>query len=123
MWVGNGGAWISWEVPEAVSDDWLRRYYGPLTPVLDADGHLVPEMAKLAAVEAIMAEHWDWKSGRMLHAAIRRALDGEGGTNTSDLLAQAWDDGRGLGLRQADYEYGVSVRMPDLSNPYRQATA
>lgn len=48
MWVGNGGAWISWEEPEAVSDDWLRRYYGPLTPVLDADGHLVPEMAKLA---------------------------------------------------------------------------
>ena len=48
IWVGNGGAWISWEEPEAVSDDWLRRYYGPLTPVLDADGHLVPEMAKLA---------------------------------------------------------------------------
>ena len=81
IWVGNGGAWISWEEPEAVSDDWLRRYYGPLTPVLDADGHLVPE-----------------------------------------LLAKAWAEGRDLGLRQADYEYGVSIRMPDLSNPYRQAT-
>lgn len=35
-------------VPEAVSDDRLHRDYGPLTPVLDTDGHLVPEMAKLA---------------------------------------------------------------------------
>ena len=50
MWVGNGGAWISWEEPEAVSDDWLRRYYGPLTPVLDADGHPVPEL---------LADVWD----------------------------------------------------------------
>ncbi len=48
IWVGNGDAWISWSEPEAVSDGWLHRYYGPLTPVLDADGHLVPEMAKLA---------------------------------------------------------------------------
>ena len=56
IWVGNGGAWISWEEPEAVSDDWLRRYYGPLTPVLDADGHLVPEL---------LAQAWDegWDVG------------------------------------------------------------
>ena len=48
LWVGNGGAWISWEEPEAVSDDWLHRYYGPLTPVLDADGHPVPELLATA---------------------------------------------------------------------------
>ena len=120
MWVGNGGAWISWEEPEAVSDDWLRRYYGPLTPVLDADGHLVPEMAKLAAVEAIMAEHWDWKSGRMLHAAIRRALDGEGGTNTSDLLAKAWDEGWDVGWDE-HANFASHGELGSTRNPYRQA--
>ena len=61
MWVGNGGAWISWEEPEAVSDDWLRRYYGPLTPVLDADGHPVSEL---------LAKAWDegWDVGWDEHA-------------------------------------------------------
>ena len=38
-----------------------------------------------------------------------------------ELLVKAWDEGRDLGLRQADYEYGVSLGMPDLSNPYRKA--
>lgn len=37
-----------------------------------------------------------------------------------DLLAQAWEEGRQLGLKQADYEFGVAFSMPDLTNPYRQ---
>ena len=36
-----------------------------------------------------------------------------------DLLAEAWDEGRALGLRQCDYEYGAALNMPDLRNPYR----
>ena len=36
------------------------------------------------------------------------------------LLAQAWDEGRRLGLKQADYEFGAALSMPDLTNPYRQ---
>lgn len=36
------------------------------------------------------------------------------------LLAQAWDEGRQLGLKQADYEFGVALSMPDLTNPYRE---
>ena len=35
------------------------------------------------------------------------------------LLAAAWEEGRTLGLRQCDYEYGAAVNMPDLANPYR----
>ena len=34
--------------------------------------------------------------------------------------AAAWDEGRRLGLRQADYEMGAALNMPDLTNPYRQ---
>ena len=37
-----------------------------------------------------------------------------------DLLAAAFDEGRRLGLHQADYEMGAALNMPDLSNPYRQ---
>lgn len=38
---------------------------------------------RVAAVEAVLAEHWDWKAGRSLHAAVTAALatterDGEG---------------------------------------------
>ena len=36
------------------------------------------------------------------------------------LAARAWDEGRRLGLRQADYEMGAALNMPDLTNPYRQ---
>jgi len=36
-----------------------------------------------------------------------------------DLLADAHDEGRDLGLRQCDYEYGAALSMPDLRNPYR----
>ena len=37
-----------------------------------------------------------------------------------DLLADAWDEGRKVGLRQADWEYGVTPDpMPELANPYR----
>ena len=36
------------------------------------------------------------------------------------LLAQAWDEGRRIGLTQADYEYGHRLTMPNLTNPYRQ---
>ena len=36
------------------------------------------------------------------------------------LLAQAWDEGRQLGLKQADFEFGAALSMPDLTNPYRQ---
>ena len=36
------------------------------------------------------------------------------------LLAQAWDEGRRIGLMQADYEYGHRLTMPNLTNPYRQ---
>lgn len=35
-----------------------------------------------------------------------------------DLLAQAWDEGRRIGLTQADY--GHRLTMPNLTNPYRQ---
>ena len=38
----------------------------------------------------------------------------------SDLFAQAWDEGRRIGLTQADYEYGHRLTMPNLTNPYRQ---
>ena len=34
--------------------------------------------------------------------------------------AAAFDEGRRLGLRQADYEMGAALNMPDLTNPYRQ---
>ena len=34
--------------------------------------------------------------------------------------AAAWDEGHRLGLRQADYEMGAALNMPDLTNPYRQ---
>ena len=34
--------------------------------------------------------------------------------------AAAFDEGRRLGLRQADYEMGAALNMPDLANPYRQ---
>ena len=80
MWVGNGGAWISWEEPEAVSDDWLRRYYGPLTPVLDADGHLVPEL---------LAQAWDegWDEGWLDH--IARVEVGSELTDTPNPYRQA----------------------------------
>ena len=37
-----------------------------------------------------------------------------------DMLAQAWDEGRRIGLTQADYEYGRRLTMPNLTNPYRQ---
>ena len=37
-----------------------------------------------------------------------------------DLLAQAWGEGRQLGLKQADFEFGAALSMPDLTNPYRQ---
>ena len=37
-----------------------------------------------------------------------------------DMLAQAWDEGRRIGLTQADYEYGHRLTMPNLTNPYRQ---
>ena len=37
-----------------------------------------------------------------------------------DLLAQAWDEGRRIGLTQADYEYGHRLTMPNLTNPYRK---
>ena len=37
-----------------------------------------------------------------------------------DLLAGAWDEGQKVGLRQADWEYGVTPDpMPELANPYR----
>ena len=70
IWVANGGAWISWEEPEAVSDDWLRRYYGPLTPVRDADGHLVPD-ADGHLVPELLAQAWDegWDEGWLDHIA------------------------------------------------------
>lgn len=34
----------------------------------------------VARVEAVLEEHWDWKAGRALHAAVRAALatGGEG---------------------------------------------
>ena len=47
-------------------------------------------------------------AGQALHAVL------------PDLLAQAWDEGRQLGLKQADYEFGAALSMPDLTNPYRQ---
>ena len=37
-----------------------------------------------------------------------------------DQLAQAWDEGRRIGLTQADYEYGHRLTMPNLTNPYRK---
>ena len=37
-----------------------------------------------------------------------------------NLLAQAWDEGRRIGLTQADYEYGHRLTMPNLTNPYRK---
>ena len=36
--------------------------------------------------------------------------------------AAAFDEGRRLGLRQADYEMGAALNMPDLTNPYRQGS-
>lgn len=33
--------------------------------------------AQVAAVRDVLAEHWDWKAGRVLHAAVLAALDGE----------------------------------------------
>ena len=35
-----------------------------------------------------------------------------------DLLARAWDEGRRIGLTQADY--GHRLTMPNLTNPYRK---
>ena len=40
--------------------------------------------------------------------------------DTLALLAGAWDEGQKVGLRQADWEYGVTPNpMPELANPYR----
>ena len=47
-------------------------------------------------------------AGQALHAVL------------PDLLAQAWEEGRRIGLTQADYEYGHRLTMPNLTNPYRQ---
>ena len=33
--------------------------------------------AAIARVNAVLAQHWDWKAGRALAFAIRAALDGE----------------------------------------------
>ena len=35
---------------------------------------LAVERAKVARVEAVLKEHWDWKAGRSLHAAVAIAL-------------------------------------------------
>ena len=37
-----------------------------------------------------------------------------------DLHAQAWDEGRRIGLTQADYEYGHRLTMPNIANPYQK---
>ena len=54
--------------------------------------------------------------GRDVDAALAAVLP--------DLLAAAWDEGRKVGLRQADWEYGVTPDpMPELANPYRTERA
>lgn len=37
-----------------------------------------------------------------------------------DKLAEAWDEGRKLGLQMADWENGARVNIPCLANPYRK---
>ena len=74
------------------------------------------------ALAAVDAPHHGYQvtrgnvDGRDVDAALSAALP--------DLLAGAWDEGRKVGLRQADWEYGVTpYPMPELANPYRTERA
>ncbi len=61
-----------------------------------------------------------WGRGHTETASLRIAVDAALAAVLPDLLAVAWDEGRKLGIRQADWEYGVTPDpMPDLANPYR----
>lgn len=95
------------------------------------------ERANMAAHDALAAVLPD-----LLAAANARAEDAEAkarrfanllGNNAKALndtlpaevlrqKAAAFDEGRRLGLRQADYEMGAALNMPNLANPYQQDT-
>ena len=83
---------------------------------IDARDALITDIAKIAAsaeakvraVEAVASEHWDWKAGRSLHAAIRAAL-------TPEPTVQAFpqDDG----LTECPECEGTGELTADLSTP------
>ena len=64
------------------------------------------------------------KLGQLMYLSAVERLDNTLAAVLPDLLADAWDEGRKLGLRQADWEYNVTPDpMPELANPYRPETA
>lgn len=58
---------------EAERDRW-KAAWEMADPLLTEHDRLA---AQVAAVRDVLAEHWDWKAGRVLHAAVLAALDGE----------------------------------------------
>ena len=56
---------------------------------------LMAAEAKVARVEALLGQHWDWKAGRALYAAVRQALDADPAPSTGPLSDDG--DGRGQG--------------------------
>ena len=103
--------------------DELHTAFGGLTPVLDADGQpVVRTVGDLTARHLgrrVRVDGW----GETYLSAVER-LDRTLSAVLPDLLAGAWDEGRKVGLRQADWEYGVTpYPMPELANPYRTERA